>query len=128
MYFKTALLLIFALFLVACGKSTTSSPSTPSPPLSPQAQLGKQTYVRECGSCHSTVKDTIYVGPSLAGIVTSAGSRVDGQEPRIYLMTSILRPCDYLVEGFDCLMPQNFGKTLTGEEIDAIIAYLLTFE
>ncbi len=85
-------------------------------------------FVRECGACHSLIEETVIVGPSLAGIATRAKAQDSDQDPRIYLMTSILRPCESLVEGFDCLMPENFGKKLTGEEVDAVIAYLLTFE
>ena len=85
-------------------------------------------FIRECGACHSLIEDTVIVGPSLAGVATRAKEGISEQDPRIYLMTAILRPCESLVEGFECLMPENFGKKLTGEEVDAVIAYLLTFE
>jgi hypothetical protein len=32
------------------------------------------------------------------------------------------------VDGFDNLMPENLGKKLTGEELDAVVAYLMTLK
>jgi hypothetical protein len=39
-----------------------------------------------------------------------------------------LRPDEYIVEGFSDLMPSNFGTTLSGEQLDALLAYLMTLE
>jgi mono/diheme cytochrome c family protein len=126
MSFPTKLCLIMSLlFLGACGETAVA---TSTPTLSPQAQLGRQVFSRECGACHSTSPDTIIVGPSLAGIASQAGSRVAEQDATTYLLTSIMRPDAYLVEGYGNLMPATLGKTLTGEEIDGVVAYLLTLE
>lgn len=111
------------LLLMGCGGGETAVSATPT--LSPQAVQGQQVFTHKCGSCHSFSPDTIIVGPSLAGVASRASSRVAGQDAQTYLLTSILRPGDYLVEGFDNLMPATFGKQLTGEEIDALVAYLL---
>ena len=110
---------------MSCGGSETA---VPTPTLSPQARQGEQVFIRECGACHSFSPDTIIVGPPLAGIGTHAATRVAGQDAQAYLLTSIMRPSAYLVEGFEDKMPANFGKKLTGEEIDAIVVYLLTIE
>jgi mono/diheme cytochrome c family protein len=118
------LVTVIALLLVGCGGGETAVVDA-TPTLSPQVQQGQQIFSRECGSCHSFSPDTVIVGPSLAGVASRADSRVAGQDARIYLLTSILRPDDYLVEGFQNLMPATFGKKLTGEEIDALVAYLL---
>jgi len=112
--------------LVACSETAVSTP--PSPTLSPQASQGKSVFSSHCGACHSTSPDTIIVGPSLAGIATAAGSRVTGQDGRTYLYTAILQPGEVLVDGFDDMMPKTYGKDLTGEELDAVIAYMLTLE
>ncbi len=119
--------LIFCLlFLAACGGSTETGP--PPPTLSPQAQQGKQVFTRDCGACHSTSPDTIIVGPSLAGIATIAATRVEGQDAYTYMLTSVMQPDAYLVEGYENLMPSNLSKDLTGEELDAVIAYLQTLK
>ena len=72
--------------------------------------------------------ETIIIGPSLAGIAGRAANRVEGQSAADYLQLSILRPGDYVVEGFSELMPTNFGTTLSGEQLDALLAYLMTLE
>jgi nitric oxide reductase subunit C len=89
---------------------------------------GEQVFTRECARCHSTVEDAVIVGPSLAGIATRAGDRVPGQDAHAYLLASIMRPGDYLVEGYQNLMPQDLAKSLTGEEIDNVIAYLMALQ
>lgn len=111
--------------LVACGETAVPT-SPPLPTLSPQEWQGKGVFSQRCGSCHSTAPATIIVGPSLAGIGIRAETRVPDQDGRTYLFTSILKPDRYLVEGYENLMPTDFGKTLTGEELDAVVAYLMT--
>ncbi len=119
-------LLLCLLFLAACGGETETAPPTPT--LSPQVQMGKQVFSRNCGSCHSTTPDTIIVGPSLAGVATRAETRVDGFDAYTYLITSVMQPDAYLVQGFENLMPNNLSKQLTGEELDAVVAYLQTLK
>ncbi|MCB8939784.1 MAG: c-type cytochrome [Ardenticatenaceae bacterium] len=119
-------LILCLLFLAACGGRAEATP--PPPTLSPQAQLGKQVFSRDCGACHSTTPDTIIVGPSLAGVATRAETRVDGLDAYTYLLTSVMQPDAYLVEGFDNLMPASLSKQLTGEELDNVIAYLQTLK
>lgn len=43
-----------------------------------------------------------------------------------YVEHSILQPEAILVPGFDNVMPTNFGKRLDGDELDAIVAYVLS--
>ena len=125
---RYTLLLIFSiLFLGACGGNNT--PGTPPPPtLDAQAQMGKQVFSAKCGACHSTSPETIIVGPSLAGIANRADGRVANQDAYTYLLTSIMQPDDYLVEGYENLMPASLAKELTGEEIDGVVAYLQTLK
>lgn len=47
---------------------------------------------------------------------------------RAYIERSITEPGAHVVEGFDDLMPRSLAKTLSQEEIDALIAYLFTLE
>jgi cytochrome c2 len=127
MTFRNKLWLILTLlFLMACGGAAAEPTAVPT--LSPQAQLGKQVFSRVCGACHSTSPDTIIVGPSLAGIASRAANRVEGQDAYTYLLTSIMQPDAYLVEGYENLMPASLSKELTGEEIDSIVAYLQTLQ
>lgn len=116
---------LLAVLLTACG-----SPPTPvrMPTVSPALARGQRVFEQHCGACHSLSPDTTLVGPSLAGIAQRGATRIDGLDARAYLYTSIMRPSDFLVAGFDNLMPSTLAKTLSGEEIDAIVAYLLAQE
>ena len=119
--------LFFLIFLTACGGAAEPT-AVPTPTLTAQETLGKTVFQQNCASCHSNVPDQIVVGPSLFGIAQRAASRAPGQDAETYLLTSIMNPGAYVVEGFDDLMPQSFAKSLTGEEIDAVVAYLLTLK
>jgi cytochrome c551/c552 len=96
--------------------------------LNAQAIAGKVVFTRECAACHSLLADTIIVGPSMKGIAGQAGARVADQDARAYLLSSIIDPGGYVLEGYQNLMPTNFGTRLTGEEIDALVAFMLTLE
>ena len=44
-----------------------------------------------------------------------------------YIHTSITQPGAFVVEGFqDGVMPLNFGETLSEQDINDLVAYLLT--
>lgn len=124
MKFASWFCFLFFCFLVGCGQGDSSPTAT----LDPQVAEGKRVFSQNCGSCHAIDPDTVIVGPSLAGIAGRAETRLVGVSGRDYLLQSILNPEAYLVEGFDKLMPTDFGKRLTGEELDALLAYLLVLE
>ncbi|MBL8163784.1 MAG: c-type cytochrome [Anaerolineae bacterium] len=79
-----------------------------------------------CGTCHALQADVVIVGPSLAGVASRAGSRVPGQSAEDYLRESIVNPGDYVVPGFQDVMQKNFGSVLTSDQINDLIAYLMT--
>jgi mono/diheme cytochrome c family protein len=116
-------LLWLALWLLAACRAAPTP--TPTPTLAPELALGQRVFEAHCAACHSLAPEVTLVGPSLAGIAGRAATRVDGLDARSYLYTSILRPSAHLVEGFPDLMPSTLGKTLSGEEIDAVVAFLL---
>lgn len=114
------------LLLTACGSGEPTV--APTATLNPQASQGKQLFSQHCATCHATDPDTVILGPSLAGIARRAAGRVPDLTARAYVEESILQPGAYVVSGFDDAMPTNFGKRLSGEEMDALIAYLLTLD
>lgn len=131
MKLRIFIILLFVLTLAACGGSAgaQSNPNVaPANSLSPEEAAGQKVFETSCAACHSTLEDMVIVGPSLHGVAGHAGDRVEGQDAERYLYTSILDPEEYLVEGYDNLMPASLGKQLTGEELDAVVAYLMTLE
>ncbi|MBP6788329.1 MAG: cytochrome c [Candidatus Promineofilum sp.] len=121
-----ALGLLLAL-LAGCGGAAADEPPPP-PTLTAQLAAGQRVFVAHCGACHSAAAETVIVGPSLAGVAARGGERVDGLDARAYVYSSVLQPSDYVVSGFDDLMPQDLAKKLTGEELDAVVAYVLSLE
>lgn len=110
--------------LTACGNSSAA----PTPALDALAEQGKQLFTQNCATCHALAPDTLIVGPSLAGVAARAGSRIPDLDAKSYIELSILKPDVYVVAGFSDLMPKDFGKKLTGEEFDALVAFLMTLE
>ena len=121
-----AILLCSGLVLAACGGAGAAG--EPEPTLSPELVAGQKVFVAHCGACHSTTAGTVIVGPSLSGISQVGGGRVDGLDSRTYVYHSIMQPSDYLVDGYDDLMPKDLAKKLTGEELDSVVAYVLSLE
>ena len=118
---------IIAFLLVGCGGEPEVT-ALPTPTLSAELQAGFEVYTQHCAICHAITPETVIRGPSFHGMAVTAGTRVEGQDAKTYLYNSIMRPDDFLVDGFENIMPSTLSKTLTGEEIDAVVAYLLTFE
>lgn len=105
---------------------------TPTPP--PEGDTGGSDGERvfnsaspiTCTTCHS-LDGTVGLGPSLRGISERAGTQVAGLSAEEYLRESILDTNAFIVEGFpESLMPVNFSETLSAEEVDAVIAFLMT--
>lgn len=123
------LLLVISIFLTAC--SSQAPAGSPGDPEAGKA-LFHQTTIREapaCSTCHSIEPGKVIVGPSLAGITSRAANRKPDMLPEEYMRESILNPDTFVVEGFNGgVMYQKFEDILTEEEIDDLIAYLLTLE
>lgn len=82
-----------------------------------------------CQICHSLEKDETIIGPSFYGIASRADDRVSGLTAEEYLHQSIVDPNAYIVPGFpNGQMIQNFGKILTEEQVNDLIAFLMTIK
>jgi cytochrome c oxidase subunit II len=89
---------------------------------------GRQIFSRAgCGGCHALQDANAagQAGPSLDGIGTRAGSTVPGQTAEEYIRTSILKPAEYVVSGYQPIMPGAYPTTLSAEELSALVQYLL---
>jgi cytochrome c2 len=114
--------LIACLLLTACGGSA-------SPPSSdPVVVRGERAFKSKCVTCHSLKEGVTLVGPSMPGIASRASTRMDGVESEDYIQLSIIKPSEYVVDGFIDQMPSDFGTSLTEDELEGIIAFLLTLD
>jgi cytochrome c2 len=120
------------LIVVALIAVVLSACSTPAPVNTQQIEEGRQLFTNgtdaapACTLCH-TLDGTTLVGPSLQGVATRAATRVQGQSAENYIRASILTPTAYKVAGFETgTMAPNYEISYTTEEVDAIVAFLLT--
>jgi mono/diheme cytochrome c family protein len=91
-----------------------------------QSVIGAQAG---CVTCHSLDAGVVIVGPSMDGIGSRAGSTVSGMSAEDYLEESILDPDAYLVEGFPAgTMPQVWQDELNGEQVDQLVAFMMTLK
>jgi cytochrome c553 len=123
--------LVLSLALAACGGGGGASSAG-------DAARGKELYAQTvigpnaapgCITCHSLEAGTVLVGPSHAGIGTAAASRVSGQSAEDFLKESITAPEAHITEGFVAgVMYPNYGKDLSEQEINDLVAYMLSLK
>ncbi len=131
--FSVILILLVGLALVACGGSENEAAGDRDP-----VQYGEELYNGTaigaasspgCITCHSLEEGVRIVGPSHAGLGARAGTVVAGQTAAEYLKESIVNPDAHITEGFaPGTMYGNYDNELTGEQIDALVAYMLTLK
>lgn len=130
------ILALLSLLFVACGggDSDTSGESAGQDP----AAIGEELYTGQtigsasspgCVTCHSLEEGVTLVGPSHAGLGSRAGTLVAGMSAEDYLKESILEPDAHVVDGFSPgVMYQNYANELTDDEVEALVAYMLTLQ
>jgi nitric oxide reductase subunit C len=93
-----------------------------------------------CFTCHSTSPGVVLAGPSVAGMARRAQEVVESEKytgtaatAEEYVRESILEPHAHIAEGPDffavngrSIMPDNYGETLTAEQVDQLVAYLMS--
>jgi len=120
------LVIVLGLALTACGGGSGDSTAKAGEDLFNQSVIGINAG---CVTCHSVEGDTVIVGPSLAGVGTRAATTVAGQSAEDYLRESITNPDAHVVDGFEAgIMLNNWSEVLTGEQIDQLVAYLMTLK
>ena len=117
---------VFLLLAFVSACANLSSPPTPT--LEPLAAQGKQLVSQYCATCHALEPNKTIVGPSFAGVATRAETRMPDTSAREYIELSILDPSAFIVPGYPNGMPNDFGKKLSGDDFNAIVAFLLTLK
>ena len=99
----------------------------PPPPGAAEGRELFQARASGCATCHSVESGDDGIGPSLSGVASRAGTRVEGLTPELYLRSSILLPDQYVVPGFPAgQMLPIYRERFTEEQLDALVAYLMT--
>ena len=78
-----------------------------------------------CGGCHAfgPAGSTGAIGPPLDDLQAAADAA--GQSLEEFVRTSIVDPTAVVTDGYQAgVMPETYGDSLTGEELDALVAYL----
>jgi len=96
--------------------------------MNPDIARGQSIYSQRCASCHAIADGVTLVGPSFWNIANRAGERIEGQNAREYIRNSIINPGDFIVEGYQDVMQKNLAEVLSSDDINAVIAYLITFD
>lgn len=118
-------LLILLSILAGCGAS--------SDPL----VRGKALYDKlGCNACHAIAGQGGTTGPDQTHLVANAAQRIKdpnykgkATDAASYIRESITQPGAFVVPGFpDNLMPTTFGQQLSAQELDDLVAYLLTLQ
>ncbi len=135
------LMIVGAMSLAACGNEseTIDAPTPTEAPLEPGdavrgEKLYKQTIIGTansagCAACHSLEPDVTLVGPSHATIGADAASRVPGMSAEDFLRESIIDPNAHISDGFTVgAMYANYGEELSAQEIEDLVAYMLTLQ
>ena len=131
--FTVIFLLFVTLVLVACGGSE-SEPAGDKDPLDYGEELYNSTSIGAasspgCITCHSLEEGIRIVGPSHAGLGFRADTVVADQTAAEYLKESIINPDAHVTEGFaPGTMYGNYDNELADEQIDALVAYMLTLK
>jgi mono/diheme cytochrome c family protein len=83
-----------------------------------------------CATCHRVESEERLIGPGLLGVSAWAAANITGQTPVEYLHESIVNPNAHIVQGNppypENLMPQIYGTLFTPEQINDLVAYLMT--
>jgi hypothetical protein len=80
-----------------------------------------------CSTCHHTDTEDPLVGPGLLNVGTRAETREPGVNAIEYIHQSIMEPDAFVVPGFPAgVMPHVYGTAYTAEQINDLVAYLLT--
>ncbi|MDH3944028.1 MAG: cytochrome c oxidase subunit II [Anaerolineae bacterium] len=89
---------------------------------------GQKLAIEFCTGCH-LLDGTAVIAPSWVGVFGSTETMDDGTTILVdeaYLYESIVDPLAHIVEGYLEIMPQTFGEQLTEQQIEELIAFIMS--
>jgi mono/diheme cytochrome c family protein len=121
---KNLLRFSLALALVACGAPALTDPQPT--PIDLVARGESLYHVFGCGHCHE-LSEAESAGPGLAHVGSIAATRRPGMSAEDYIRQSIVDPYAYFVPGYEDFVSRSFA-TVTPEQLDALVAYLMSLK
>ncbi|MDX1523650.1 MAG: cytochrome c [Anaerolineae bacterium] len=131
--------LIISLIMAGCGNNQPQRVSASESETSSTNNVEIEKLLTEngCVACHALEAGAASptTGPNMAGLATTSLERI--QNPNYtgaattaeeYIRESILDPKVYIVDGFDPLMPATYDVSIEPENLDQIVAYLMTLK
>lgn len=116
-------LLWLALLLALAACSSRAEPADP-------VARGQQLFRGSCLGCHGVTADAPEaLGPNLAGVDARAAANSDGLSAADWLRRATVQPNAEVAPGYSPgLMPANYEQQYSPEELDALVAYMLSLE
>lgn len=120
---RRRLALAFAALLALAACAAQPVPADP-------VERGEQLFRTLCLGCHAVEPGAPEaLGPNLAGVAVRAAANPDGLSAAEWLLRETVDPNASIAPGFQPgFMPATYGQQLSPEELDALVAYMLTLE
>lgn len=132
---RSLCLLIVVLFiLVGCGASNEAAPPLGDVARGQRIFRGEEklrpNQLESCLECHNdAVGGEAPLGQNLSNIGNRAAAVVPGQSAIDYMRASIVLPDQHLSGNFqEGIMPRTYPELLTEQDINDVIAYMLTLK
>lgn len=88
-------------------------------------EMDEMPHDLSCSSCHS-LDGVDGRSPSLLGISEVAADRIQGLSDIEYLRQSLSDPLSFVAGEWASTMPYQYGEILTDEQVNNLVAFLLT--
>lgn len=117
------LLLVLALLIALAACAAQPAPADP-------VARGERLFRAQCLGCHGVEPGAPEaLGPNLAGVATRASANPDGLTAAEWLLRETVDPNASIAPGFQSgLMPTTYGQSLSPEQLDDLVAFMLTLD